>query len=404
MTQGFESVYLAWRDWRFEWLLSLCAVLALASMLAPILVLQGLKNGIIDGMRERLMEDPTVLIITPKSDAGHFSPETIKEFGALPGAGFIVGRTRDTSADIALRNPANDARGSVALEPSTPGEPVLARYNVSAPQDGEEPELVLSDRSAKAIGAKKGDILEARLGRRAPSGKLEAEVVKLRVADVLPPEAADRKMAFAPLTFMADMENYRDYIAVPGRGWSGEEPKGDRDYSSFRLYANSLDDVESLAAEFANRKIETVTKAREIASIRMLEKSINQVILIISLAVGAGFVAFTISSVQSAVSRKKRMLGMLRLLGFNRGPLMMYPLAQTILTATAGFALSLALYFCVSWGIARAFAGQGSAPCVLTFANVAITLGAALVLSALSCLRAAYEAGAAEPSIVIREV
>lgn len=404
MTQSVESVYLAWRDWKFEWLLSLCGVLALASMLAPILVLQGLKNGIIDGMRERLMEDPTVLIITPRSDAGHFSANMIGEIGKWPGAGFIIGRTRDTSTDISVFNKAGGARGSLALEPAASGEPVLKRFGMAVPVDGAEPEIVISARSAAELKVKKGDALEARLGRRTPAGKLESFHINLRVADVLPPEAADRKMAFAPLSFMADMENYRDYIAVPGRGLSGDEPKGERDFSSFRLYAKNLDAVEFLAAKLAERQIETYTKAREIASIRMLEKSINQVILIISLAVGAGFVAFTISSVQSAVSRKKRMLGMLRLLGFNRGPLMMYPLAQTLLTAIAGFGLALLLYLCVSWAITRAFADSGAAPCALYAVNIFVTLGAALALSALSCLRAAYEAGAAEPSIVIREV
>ena len=45
------AVGLAGRDWRHEFALSLCAVLALASMLAPLLVLVGVRNGVVDGMR-----------------------------------------------------------------------------------------------------------------------------------------------------------------------------------------------------------------------------------------------------------------------------------------------------------------------------------------------------------------
>lgn len=42
---------LALQDWLHERTLSLCAVLALASMLAPLLVLQGVKNGVVGIMR-----------------------------------------------------------------------------------------------------------------------------------------------------------------------------------------------------------------------------------------------------------------------------------------------------------------------------------------------------------------
>jgi putative ABC transport system permease protein len=41
-----------------EWVLTLCLVLALAAVLAPLLVLFGLKHGTIHTLRERLVEDP----------------------------------------------------------------------------------------------------------------------------------------------------------------------------------------------------------------------------------------------------------------------------------------------------------------------------------------------------------
>lgn len=401
--QLVESMFLAWRDWKFEYLLSLCAILALASMLTPLLVMQGLKNGVIEGMRSRLLEDPTVMIITPKSDAGSFSSAFIKELGSLPGARFAIGRTRETSTDISMFNPETGARLSIALEPATPGEPVLEKYAMPVPINGDEPQIVLSSTAARALGVTKGGKLDARLGRRTPAGKLESINLTMHVADVLPLEAADRKMGFVALKLMEDIENFRDYIAVPERNFTGDKLDKPRDYSSFRLYASSLDKVEALAEWLANKKIEVYTKAREIASIRMLENAINMVILIISIAVGSGFAAFTLSSVHSAVSRKKRMLGMLRLLGFNRLPLMFYPLTQTILTAVSGFLLSLLVYIGVSYAISYVFSRQGVG-CLLTYGDVCLTAIAVILLSVLSCLKAAIEASEVEPSIVIREV
>lgn len=404
LTQIVQAMRLAFKDWKFESLLSLCSVLALTSMLTPILVLQGLKNGVIDGMRSRLLEDPSILIITPKSDAGKFSKEDIASFARLPGARYAIGRTRETAADLSLLNPSTGQRVSIALEPATEGEPVLVRYHLSAPASGQEPGIVLSSSAAQAIHASTGTKLQASVSRRTPQGRLESIPLILSVQGVLPVEAADRKMAFVALRLLEDIENYKDYIAVPERGFDGDPAAGPRQYSSFRLYAESLDKVECLASHFSERKIEVITRAREIAGIRMLESAINQVILIISLAVGTGFVAFTISSVQSSVSRKRKMLGILRLLGFYRFPLMLYPVTQTILTAVTGFALSLGVYYCVAMAIQRAFASQGALSCQLTPGDISLIACSVFVLSLLACASAAFRAGSVEPSMVIREV
>ncbi|MDE5878622.1 MAG: ABC transporter permease, partial [Desulfovibrio sp.] len=293
----------------------------------------------------------------------------------------------------------------LSLEPSAPGEPVLGHYGIRPPAAGPEPELVLSAPAARALGVAPGAPLLARLGRRTPEGRLESARMVFRVAAVLPEAAADRRMAFAPLATLQDLEDYRDYLEVPGRGFSGQPRTGERQYASFRLYARDLDAVEGLAAALEARHIETRTRSREIAAIRLLESSINQVILIISLAVGAGFAAFTLSSVQGAVERKRRMLGMLRLLGFPHAALVLYPMTQSLLTSLCGFGLSCLIYLAVSLGISHAFASQGAAiACRLGPADIALACAAVVALSLLSTARAARAAAAVEPSIVIREV
>lgn len=401
-SQLTKSIYLAWRDWKHEGLLSLCAVLALASMLAPLLILQGLKNGVTTGMRERLLKDPTALVITPKSDAGRFSPQFVADLAKLPGAAYAIGRTRETAADITMQHA--QRRASISLEPATPGEPVLSRYKLTAPKDGATPQLILSASAAHALAAAPDSAISANLTRRTPEGRLESVPMTFHVAGILPPEAADRKLAFAPLTLLEDMENYRDNIAVPERGFAGQPAAGERLYASFRLYAKSLNDVAPLAAHLEKQKIEVITHARAIAAIQALESSVNQIILIISLAVGAGFAAFMLSSSESAARRKERMLGMLHLLGFRRFPLMCFPLAQSFLTAVCGFCLSLCIYAGVAIAIARAFASRGALACKINIEDVAIAFAAVLLLSAAASLRAAWQTAGLEPSIVIREV
>lgn len=393
---------LALRDWLHDGTLSLCAVLALASMLAPILVLMGLKNGVLEAMRARLLEDPAILVITPKSDAGSFDRAFVNGLARLPGAAYAIGRTRATSTDATLTSAASPNGASIALEPASPGEPLLKSLGQAAPANGENPEIVLSSRAAAALFASPGQKLRLRAGRRSPQGRLEAVNLELTVSGVLPASAGDRKMAFVPLELLEDLESYRDYLAVPGRGWSGDKPPGTRSYASFRLYARDLDSVADLARQLSAMHIESLTRAREIFGVQTLAKSINKVILIISAAIGAGFVAFTVSTAQGAVARKHRMLGLMRLLGFSRASLLCYPLTQILASSLCGFALSCLIYAGVSGAIASAFAEQGLY-CSLSPFELACTMVIVTLLGQLAGARAAWAASSVEPAEVVRE-
>ena len=398
----FLAAVLAFKDWHYEKSLSFCAVLALASMLVPILSLMGVKNGVISTMRERLLEDPMILIITPKSDAGKYDAEFIRNLSNLPGAAFVIGRTRETTTDVTFVNE-RSGTVSIGLEPAAKGEPVLAHFSIMAPEDGKQPQIVLSASAAKKLAVQKDSVVTARLGRRTPQGKFESEKINFLVSGILPREAGDRVMGFVPLQVMEDMEDFRDYIEVPEREFSGNPKSSNKNYASFRLYAKNLDAVENLASELAGMRIETITRAREIAGIRQLEEATNQVILIISIAVGAGFIAFTLSSAKGAVARKKRMLGMLRLLGFPSLALTLYPVVQAMLIALCGLVLSFILYAVVSYSIGNAFSQQGTLACRLAPADIILVVGSVIVLSLLATIRSACVAGNMEPSSVIRD-
>lgn len=402
MKMATTAIWLAWKDWRYEYLISLCAVLALASMLSPLLILQGLKNGVTSGMRERLLQNPASLIITPKSDAGSFSPAFITQLAALPGAAYAIGRTRATASDITLRN--KNLSASLALEPASPGEPILAKYHINPPLPAENPQIVLSAPAASALKVNLGDFLSCSLARRTPSGKLESMPMSFEVSGILPIAAADRKLAFISGQVLENMEDYRDYIAVPNRNWSGDPATAERKYASFRIYARSLNDVETIAAALAKKNIETFTQAREIAAIKSLESAINQIILIISIAVGLGFAAFLLSSSEGAIRRKKKMLGLLRLFGLGRMNLLLYPLTQTLLTAICGFFVSTIIYFLVAEAIKQVFSQKGALECELTYIDFLFAIAIVILISLLSSLRAAWQTANLEPSMVIREV
>ncbi|MBR5734422.1 MAG: hypothetical protein IKX79_02625, partial [Desulfovibrionaceae bacterium] len=185
---------LAAKDWLHEKALSLCAVLALASMLAPVLVLQGIHNGVVSSMREKLMQDPEVLLLTPVGGGaeGSYPASLVEELRSLPGAAFAIGRTRAIANDLTISGP-NGRSLTIQMEPCAPGEPTLVHCGLPAPADGQEPEIILSNPAAQALGAGTGTKLTAHLGRRTPEGKLESASITFTLSGILPAEAAGRK-------------------------------------------------------------------------------------------------------------------------------------------------------------------------------------------------------------------
>src|SRR5690606_3612238 len=65
---------LALDDYRHEWVLSGCSVLALAAVLIPLLVLFGLRYGIITNLLDPLIENPRYREVTPVT-SGRYTPE-----------------------------------------------------------------------------------------------------------------------------------------------------------------------------------------------------------------------------------------------------------------------------------------------------------------------------------------
>lgn len=80
---------LAWQDYRNDARLSACGVLALVAVIAPLLVLFGLKFGLVGSLTERLQRDPGVREIIPLG-GGRFRGEFIEELAQRPGVAFTI--------------------------------------------------------------------------------------------------------------------------------------------------------------------------------------------------------------------------------------------------------------------------------------------------------------------------
>ena len=162
-----------------------------------------------------------------------------------------------------------------------------------------------------------------------------------------------------------------------------------------------------LREAFAAQKLDVYTHAEEIEQVTALARALNLIFALICAATAIGFLASTASSVLAGIKRKERVLGLLRLHGFTTGKLMLFPLAQSLLTALAGTALASGVYGVAAFAINRLFSASVigmEQVCLLLPEHFALAFAAVSGLALLAALAPALRAARVEPSEVIREI
>jgi putative ABC transport system permease protein len=404
-----EILRLAYRDFAHERRISLCFVLALMAVLAPLLILFGLKFGLVDTLTQRLVQSPVNREVLPVGSR-EYDQAWFDRIGARPDVAFVIPSTRRIAASLTrLLNPATgqDLR-VVSMIPTGPGDPLLAE-GMAAPTGLAE--LILSAPAARTLGAAAGDRLVARIDRRRGE-RDENTVWEVTVTGVLPEGILEEDAALVPLPLLVATEDYRDGLAVPALGWdgapaaTGDQPRS-RGYARFRLYAGSIYDVAGLAADLAAEGVVVRTQAVEIAAMQALDRNLTRVFWLIALIGSLGFLASLAANLLANVERKRRELAVVRLIGFPTRSLILFPVVQAVLVALIGAVAALLVYLPVAVALNTWFADSlraGESICRLLPAHLVIALTATLFGAAGSAAWAGWRAARIEPAEGLRDV
>lgn len=397
--------HLAWRDYAHEWRLSLCAVLALAAVLAPLLVLLGLKHGVVSTLIERLAREPRNRELLPVG-GNRLAPAWFKSLAEWPEVAFVIPRTRQIAGTLELRRPDIGHSLTVELLPTAPGDPLLPE-GVMPP--AEPLQLLVTQSAAEKLRLRGGEQLPAAVSR-SHGDRLEYAPLTVTLTAVLPLTAFGRDAAFARLDLLEAVEDYRDGFAVDRFGWPGQPVPADapeRRYPAFRLYARTLDTVAPLRDALRAQGIEVETRAAEIAQIRALNRNLTAVFAIIAGLSAVGYACALGVNVLAAVERKRRELSILRLLGLPGRGLVLFPLLQALLTAGLGVMAAGLAYLLAGAVINQRFADQvqaGETVCRLTAWHGLSAAATTVFVMLLAASAGGWRASRIEPAEGLRDV
>jgi len=209
--------WLSMKDLFHEKLITINLILGTAAIIAPLLILFGIKFGVIETMSNRLINDPKNLEIRPVSSR-LYTPSWFESVKNNDKVNFVIPMTRQLSSSVQIQ-PLSLSKKSVTadLVATDKGDPLLLQNGAAIP---DEKSCVLSNSLAKELGLKKGDMLNCSVSRYVKK-KIQKSLITLKVASVLSPRAGFIKSIYVPLDIVTNIEKYKDGLAVPKWGWKG---------------------------------------------------------------------------------------------------------------------------------------------------------------------------------------
>lgn len=347
LRMGLKSLLNDWGTLTFT-------VTALAAVLGPLLLLVGIKNGLLGALLDQMRSNVANQEVIITGDHS-IRPEDFAAIAAIRHVGFAVPMIRSIAAHL-------------EFEKQPRGNPVAAQSQPTAERDPlarggrwvkRSDEIALSASLADKLGVERGDSLFARNRRGRADGAREAITFEVKVVAVLPREAEQRDRAYVTPDVLGELELFLDGYEVPqigltGRSRSEHVPA----YASFRIYADAIENVAALDAALRARGFDTRSNAKEIANILSLDLNLTRLFVLIAAVGTIGYFVCLGASLASSLARRRRQMSLFKLLGASSRGMLVFSVAQSLLVVALGAALSLLFYGGMSVVIDHLFAAS----------------------------------------------
>lgn len=333
-------VSLALQDLWHDRKVSLCIAASLVAVIAPLLLLFGLKHGVVSQLQDELLRDPRNLEVKMLSN-GNYDTAWIERLRLRPETGFALGQTRslNTQADL-LIGMQRFVEGAEIIA-TEPGDPQLNLSSLTPVGN----QVILSASAAQRLQAKAGDSVQLRALRRL-EGVNERGEMTLTVLAVLDGARFGRAAGFVAPPLLLDLEHFRDGYQVSAFGIETGKPLGDLQplYARARVYARDIDQVAPLEHWLNEQHIETSSRLADIDNVKAINHVLGLIFGVIAMAALIGCVASMVGAFLANIDRKRKSLAVLRLLGFKRRAVGGFVVLQALALSLAGYVGGLGFY------------------------------------------------------------
>ena len=372
---------LAFKELRHDWKATGVLLCVIVSIVTPLLILFGLKQGVINTQRELLLNDPCNLEIKMLGHY-HLSPLWFEQKAKDSRIQFIIPITRFLNTDINIIDKENK-NSFVDLIPTGQGDPLLKLTAIAAPvQDNE---VLITHALAKRLHINKGEQIQSQLFRKM-NNESQTSHASLLVKDILPDYSClQRSAILTTLNFLKTVEDFKEgqqvdlfkvennklvtlkkkpndfkqlsknnhsffssknknpeLIEQPIKTESVVPTQTKTTYAKARIFAKSLEDVTALSDELrsSSEEIEVISKAAEIEKLKQLNHFLNILLLIVLLigAVGGGLALG--GNFLLTIERKRLQIAQLRLLGIGKKQITLFLWVQGIVITSTAFIMA----------------------------------------------------------------
>lgn len=397
-TRLFHPLTISWLALRDMWadkLLTFCSVITIMAVIAPMVVVAGLRGSVLNAIQQSLLEDPHAREIITVANRS-FSAEELDSLRQRPEVAFLVPKTRALAASLFVEKANSYGEGRIlTLIATQPHDPLLGNLTLRYMPDDTDIPVILSAAAADYLHAERGMILSGVLNRLM-QGLRQSVHLKLAVKGIAPPDGSARPTLFVPLSVTLNIEAFQD-----GReDWPThplQAPPLPASYAGFRLYTHTLQQVPSLDHFLRNQGIDIVSRAGDVEGLLNMNRNLSLLFLIVASLGGTGLLVSIGAGLWANMERKRISLSLLRFSGMSSYDLVLFPLIQGSLLAFMGTCVGLGASLAASAFINHLFMGllPNNLPlCEITpliaLLTFSATLGGAVSIALLAGRRASH--------------
>ncbi|SES84216.1 ABC transporter permease [Thorsellia anophelis] len=402
IARGKLLLRLAYKDLLFDRKIALCIIFALVSVIAPLMLLFGLKNGIVTQLNQKLLNDPRNIEIVILGNK-NYPLSLIEDIRARNDVQFVIPLTRSLNTHADLFKDSKHFAENVEMIPTDKGDPILG-MQASRLNDNE---IILTLPLADKLNVSIGESVSLFVSRKLNS-QLERGKQDLVVKDILNTNYFGRLAGFISINQLIDMEDYRDgfFVKTLSATTGGTAPERTH-FAKFRLFASTLEDVAPLAKWLNSQNIETQTKSAEIENVQAISYVLGFVFNVIAWITFLGCAASLSGAFLANIDRKRKDMAIMRLMGFTKRSVTVYITMQSIILTTIAYLIACGLYAIGSHLFNQALGGamlENQFASYLTYQHYLIAFGISFSIALFVATLGTIRASRIEPAESLREI